>query len=146
MPTTNDRRLVSAEEQARISRAVIAWLNEYPDKPMRVDFEFLGKTKGLTISTVQSAFKRRQYINGGYQAQYQFQIVIRLVAANNDERLDADELLNEMGEWAELNVPEVPDGIDRWKVQRDTGAALVARYDNGAEDHAISMTLIYEVI
>ena len=143
---TITRVLVSAAEQAEISRSVLRWLNSYPDKPRRVDFEFLGKTSGLCLSTVQTAFKTKQFINGGYQAQYSFQIVYRIIAENNDDRLTADEVLDTMGEWAETNVPEVPTGINRWKVKRDTGAAIMARYDNNAEDHTIQMTLIYEVI
>lgn len=139
--------LVSAAEQAAISRAVLKWLNSYEEKPgKKVDFEYLGKTAGLCVSTVQTAFKTRQYINGGYQAQYQFQIVYRLIANNADERLSADEALDTMGEWCEQNPPELPEGVNRWKVMRNTGASVMARYDNNAEDHAIQMTLIYEVI
>ena len=138
--------LVSASEQAEIQRTVVAWLNGYPDKPLaKVDFEYLGKASGLCVSTVQAAYKTKQYINGGYQAQYQFQIVYRLIASNADARLTADEALDTMGEWAENNYPSIPGIIIR-KVKRDTGAAVMARYDNNAEDHTISMTLIYEVI
>lgn len=141
------RILVSASEQAEISRTVLRWLNSYDNKPLnKVDFEFLGKTSGLCVSTVQSAFKVRQYINGGYLAQYQFQIVYRLIASNADARLSADEALDTMAEWAENNPPELPLGVNRWRVRRDTGAAVMARYDNNAEDHAISMTINYEVI
>lgn len=142
-----NRILVSAAEQAEIARTVLRWLNSYTEKPAsKVDFEFLGKTSGLCITTVQSAFKTKQYINGGYQAQYQFEIVYRLIASNADARLAADEALDTMGEWAENNTPELPLGVNRWRVKRDTGAACVARYDNNAEDHSISMTLLYEVI
>lgn len=147
MDEQNTRVLVSAAEQKKISRAVLKWLDSYPDKPgKKMDFEFLGKTSGLCVSTVQSAYKTRQYINGGYQAQYQFQIVYRMIAANADARLAADEALDMYGEWAEQNPPELPEGINRWKVRRDTGASIMARYDNNAEDHTIQLTLIYEVI
>ena len=139
--------LVTAEEQKKISRAVLEWLNAYEDKPVkRIDFEYLTKTSGMCISTVQAAFKTRQFINGGYQAQFQFQIVYRLIASTNDERLDADELLNAFGEWCEKYPPDLTDDINRWKVRRDTGASVMARYDNGAEDHTIQLTLFYEVI
>lgn len=139
--------LVSATEQAAISRAVLKWLNSYEDKPgKKVDFEYLGKTSGLCVSTVQTAFKTRQYINGGYQAQYQFQIVLRLIANNVNDRLSADEALDTFGEWCEQNPPELPVGVNRWKVTRNTGAAIQARYDNNAEDHMILLTLTYEVI
>lgn len=143
----NKKELVSAEEQKRISRAVLEWLNSYEDKPgKKVDFEYLGKTSGLCLSTVQSAFKLRQYIVGGYEAQYQFQIVLRLIANDVNDRLDADAALDAFGEWAEQNPPDTPPGINRWRVRRDTGASFMERYDNNAEDHSIQMTLNYEVI
>lgn len=142
-----NRILVSASEQAEISRAVLTWLNTYDRLPTsKVDFEYLGKTSGFCLSVVQSAFKTKQYISGGYQAQFQFQLVYRLIASNADARITADEVLNEMGEWCETNTPTLPLGVNRWKCKRDTGASLMARYDNNAEDHAISLTILYEVI
>ena len=140
------RKLVSAAQNADIERAVVSWLNTYPEKPCRVDYGFLPKTSGLAVSTIQSAFKVAQYITGGYKAQYQFELVFRLVASNADERIAADELLNTIGEWMENNIPDPPAGVNRWKVNRATGAAHITSYDNGAEDHAIQMIILYEVI
>ena len=138
--------LVSSAEQSAVTRATLTWANSYTDLPAsKVDYEFLGKTSGLCLAVVQSAYKTRQYINGGYRAQFQFQIVFRLIADDIDSRLDADEALNELGEWMENNVPDPPDGISMWKIKRDTAASTMARYDNDAEDHSISMTIIYEV-
>ena len=140
------RELVSAAEQSAVTRATLAWLNGYTDLPAKkVDYEYLGKTAGLCLAVVQSAYKTRQYINGGYQAQFQFQIVYRLIADDFNGRLDADEVLNEIGEWMENNTPAPPEGISRWKIKRDTASAIMARYDNNAEDHSISMTINYEV-
>lgn len=140
------RELVSATQNAQIERAVVTWLNTYPNKPCRVDYGFLGKTSGLAVGTIQSAFKVQSDILGGYMAQYQFELVYRLVASNADERISADELLNTIGEWMEQNIPAPPAGVDSWKINRATGAAHVVPYDNGAEDHAIQMTILYEVI
>lgn len=142
------RELVSATEQNEISRAVLIWLNSYEEKPKKVDFEYLGKTSGLCLSVVQAAFKTRQYVLGGYQAQFQFQVVYRLIADDVNKRLKADEDLNKMGEWMETNIASLslPAGIVNERIRRDMAAALMARYDNTAEDHSISMTLTYEVI
>ena len=47
MPNENEPRDVTPEAE-QISRAVRAWLNQYPDKPMRmVDVEFLGETSEI---------------------------------------------------------------------------------------------------
>ena len=140
--------LVSASEQADIIRAVLTWLNSYENKPWKkVDYEYLGKTSGLCVSTVTAAFKTKQYITGGYKAQYQFQIVYRLIADDVDARIGADEALNAMGEWCETDrTLALPLGFYNAHVKRDTSASMVARYDNNADDHAISLTLTYEVI
>lgn len=140
--------LVPAEQQAQISRVMLQWLSGYTDKPLsRLDFENLGETSGLALSVIQGAIKTRQYIDGTYQAQYQFKIIYRAIAENAADRLDMDEVLNAYGSWAESNTfPVFGDNIVVRKIKRDTAAAMFARYENGAEDHQILMTLIYEVI
>ena len=144
----NNKPKVLVSDDESIARYVRNWLNTYDGKPQSLDtyYEYLNKTKGLAVSTIQAAYKVKQYITGGYMAQYQFEILYRLIASNDEERLAADEMLNAFGEWAETNIPELPDGVTRWKVRRDTNASLLVRYDNNAEDHTIQMTLTYEVI
>lgn len=145
----NPKTLVSAQESADVSRAVRKWLNTYPDKPLsKLDFEWLGEKGGLCISTIQAAYKTRQFIDGTYQAQYQFKIIYRVTATTADERITADEILDDCGAWAEANAESlvIADNIRVRKVKRDTAAALFARYDGDAEDHQILLTLEYEVI
>lgn len=132
-----------------VARAVRAWLNGYPDKPLnKLDFEWLGESKGLCTSTIQSAFKTRQYIGGGYQAQYQFKIIYRTIATSADERLSADEAIDLYGEWAETHISglTISDNIRIVRIKRDTSSSLFARYEGDVEDHQILMTLTYEVI
>lgn len=143
------KALVSAAENADVSRAVRKWLNAYPSKPLnRLDFEWLGNSSGLCISTIQAAYKIRQFVDGTYQAQYQFKIVYRTTAKNADERIAADEVLDAYGAWAEASAGRltIGEGITVKKVKRDTAAALFARYEGDVEDHQILLTLIYEVI
>lgn len=99
-------------------------------------------------TTIQAAYKTKQFIDGSYQAQYQFKIIYRVPAKNADERMSADEVLDAYGAWAEANVDSltIADGIRVRKVKRDTAAALFARYEGDVEDHQILLTLIYEVI
>lgn len=71
MDEQKPKTLVSAEENADVSRAVRQWLNTYPDKPLsKLDFEWLGEKSGLCISTIQAAYKTKKFIDGSYQAQY----------------------------------------------------------------------------
>lgn len=125
-----------------------AWLNAYPDKPLpKLEYEWLGDSSGLCLSTIQAAYKVRQYITGEYAAQYQFKLIYRTTATTANERIAADEALNKFAAWAETNrpFPAIADNIRVQKIQRDSNASLFARYDGDVEDHQILMTLNYEV-
>ena len=133
-------------ESEQIARAVRAWLNMYPEKPMRmVDVEFLGETSGLALSTVQAAYKTRQFIYGGYQAQYQFSILYQSMPTTANERLEMDEVLNNYASWVEATKPELPQSCRFIRCRRNTNAALLGRDANGSEVHQIMFTLQYEV-
>lgn len=110
-----------------------------------VDVEHLGKTEGLSVVTIQAAYKKNQYLYGGYKAQYQFAIVYRTIPTTANERLQADEVLNNIGLWAETTQPSLPSPCCPPKVYRNSNAALQYAYDDGAEDHQILMTIEYEV-
>lgn len=136
--------LVEAEEQARVARGVCSLLNTCEYLPVnKVDFEYIGDT-GMSLVTVQAAHTISRYITGGYLAQYQFSIVYRLFAQNNDERLQADEVLDAVGAWLEKQQLQI-DYMSQMTLRRDTRSAMSARYENGAEDHEINFTLTYEV-
>lgn len=140
--------LVSAEEERMVGRSLLVWLNTCPTLTDRINFEYLPKdTPGIMLSTIQAVLKTRQYITGGYEAQYQFSLVYRAQPDDNDSRLAADELLNEIGIWAETSdtKPELDRAVVR-SVKRTSNASLLAVYDDGSRDHQILMTMIYEVI
>lgn len=139
---------VSNAETDKISRTMLAWLNTYPDKPVSlIEYENLKDDEpSMALSTIQAAYKTKQYITGGYVAQYQFKVIYRLQGMSNNERLGADELLNAMGDWMSdrANTPDI--GYRVLKIVCDTRSALFGAYDNGDEDHQILMTMTYEVI
>jgi hypothetical protein len=142
----NETPLIITPESEQIARAVRAWLQTYSEKPVRtVDVEYLGDGTGLTISTVQAAYKTKKYITGGYQAQYQFSILYQTFPTTANERLEMDEVLNNYAVWAESTKPELPENCRFIRCTRNTDAALLGRDANGAEVHQIQFTLIYEV-
>lgn len=115
---------------------------------MKIDFEYLpDDAVGMAVSTIQAAFKTREYILGGYEAQYQFKIVYRVQPTNNNARLSADETLNKIGAWAERNTASLSLGenVRLRTVKRTSNAALFAVYEDGSKDHQILMTMTYEV-
>lgn len=137
--------LVPAEERSQVARAVCAWLNSCESKPVKkIDFEYIGDT-GMCVSSVQSAYKTRQYVLGGYEAQYQFHIVYRSRPTTADARLKMDEILDTMAEWCLQSLPALEGNMVAQRVECTNGAALSARYDDSTEDHAVQLNLIYEV-
>ena len=148
MPSEKPLAVVSADEEREVSRTLLAWLNTNPDKPHRINFEFLPDDgTGLSLSAIQAAVKTKQYIFGGYEAQYQFALIYRSQPGDNDTRLEAVEMLNELGAWAERNAGSLL--LDRARVKtlrRTSNAALLAVYEDGSRDHQILMNLTYEVI
>lgn len=144
--TRNQRELnlVNAHEAGNVQRAVGDWL--VSGTGILFSYEYLDAMQGYCISTVQAAHITRTDILGGYEAQYQFMVLLRTTPENNDERIQADEDLNNIAEWMRENSPvPLPEGLHFRKLRQDTNAALIARYDNGAEDHSINFTLFYEV-
>ena len=145
---------MSAAEEDQVSRKLLAWLNTFPDKPVDlIRFEFLpADTAAMALSTIQAAYIVQKYILGGYQAEYQFKVIYRMKPGNsNDKRLKADEMLNALGDWAELfggvnNVPFIGEGKRVIRIEPTTRSSLFAVYENGDEDHQILMKMNYEVI
>lgn len=153
MTSNKLRSLVAAEEVDKISRSMLVWANTFPDKPVTViKYEFLdvdeisGDEAGMALSTIQGTYITRQYIIGGYQAEYQFKVIYRIKPGNsNDKRLQADEMLNRFGDWARTQKPDLGEGINALKVEPTTQSSKFAAYEDGYEDYQILMRLTYEV-
>ena len=147
------RTLVAAEEADKISRSMLVWANTFPDKPVTViKYEFLdideasGDDTAMALSTIQGTYITRQYIIGGYQAEYQFKIIYRIQpGTSNDKRLQADEMLNRFGDWARTQKPDLGEGINALRVEPTTQSSKFAQYEDGYEDYQILMRLTYEV-
>lgn len=161
MSLTNDkpRPLVAAEEEDKISRNVLIWLNAFPGIPDAVlagnpmtpiNFEFLkDNVPCMALSTIQAPYIAARYIVGGYRAEYQFKVIYRIIPGNTtspDRRLKADELLDRLGDWAQREKPDLGPGIRALRVEATTRSSKFAEYENGDEDHQILMKLTYEVI
>lgn len=144
--------LVDFEEQDKIDRSMLAWANTFPRLPADIykaliNYEFLpADVPGMAFSTIQSANVTRNYITGGYEAEYQFKIIYRVKPGNSsNKKLAADELLNGFGAWAEKSeLPNIGDGLKVLKIKPTTRSGLFAVYENGDEDHQILMQMTYE--
>lgn len=145
--------LAAAAEVQTISRSMLVWANTFPDKPVAIiNYEFLDVDMakpdevGMTLSTIPGTYITSKYILGGYQAEYQFEMLYRIKPGDSiDARLEAVELLNRFGDWARTHKPELGEGIRALRVEPTTQAAKLAAFENGYEDYQILMRLTYEV-
>lgn len=146
--------MVPVPEQEKISRGLLAWLNQYPDKPVKtINFEYLPPDgEGMSMETIQGAYKTKEYLRGAYLAQYQFRLLYRFQpgpGASNNNRLTGSEMLNAMADWAvetaaSGNVPALGERKQAKKIICNARAAIIARYDDGSEDHQVLMTMEYQ--
>lgn len=136
----------------QINRVMAAWLYQFPDKPDGLinNFDYLlDGVPNMALSPIQSPrVVGKPYILGGYKGQYQFKVLYRAQPTTNNARLEMDEFLDRLGNWAasRKDLPVIGDGAQCIKIEVLTPAALYGRLENGDEDHQILMIMTYEVI
>lgn len=110
---------------------------------MNITFEDLPENDvGITMSTRQTAYYEKQYIDGGYLANYQFDIIYRVLPTDDDDRLDAVEVLDAIGEWCEENKPT---DINVKQIRVTTNAGIQTAYEDGTKDYSITIEIKWEV-
>lgn len=139
--------LVSADEEQRLARTVLQWLNA-DETRAPFGYETLDEgVPGRSMHMEPGSFKTREFITGGYQAQLRFSLWSRIQPGESgDARLKADESLNAVADWAcdAENLPTLGGGCKALYLETNERAAVKAAYDNGDEDHRILLTLHYE--
>lgn len=134
---------LSATETESISHKILTWLRA---KDPEIEFEYLPPERsGISITTIQGAYKTAEYIDGSFEAQYKFGILFRSLPTDSGERLNAEAKLNDLGTWAEANYPDLGAERKTIDVRRTSVACLLAKYEDGTEDYQILMTIDYEV-
>lgn len=140
-----DKPLVSAREREMISKAVLSWLNSYPDLPVeKVEYEYLS-ANGITMSTVRQPYRSRDCVDGSYEAEFVFNVVYRDRPTNAEYRASMDIELDKIGGWCESTKPVFEGDITIRRIVCTQGVAMTARYEDGTEDHQITLKLIYHV-
>lgn len=143
----NDTPVMETREATdRISRGLLSWLNTWPGKQLPIAFEDLpSDAPGMALSSIQGAYIVKRYLRGRYEGQYQYKILYRLQPTSSNARLTADETLDALGDWAssEASRPSIGQNKTVKRIVCNTRAAMVARYEDGSEDHQILMTMEY---
>lgn len=139
--------VLGADETDNITKQLLDWLNDYPDKPCEINFEHLPADEmGMCLSTSSAASVTNRYILGGYRARYQFDILYRVAPSDNTDRLDAAETLNHLAAWFLESgfTLDAPAAVR--DVQLNNQASAVAITEDGETVYKITLTLIWEVV
>lgn len=152
MSTEKPKTLAPNAEIADIDRLIMIWANQFPDIPENIaliKYEYMAaKTVGIAISTVQGAYITKKYICGGHQAEFSFEVHYQIAppGASDSKRLEAVELLNGFGDWAQFHLPDIGDGRRAIRMEPTSRAAYLGRTSDEYEDYLIPLKLTYEVI
>ena len=144
----NNVVLVPGEEEQKITRALMSWVNTYTNLPVGiVNYEQLKADEAsMALSLTAGAYITRKFITGGHVAEVPFSLIYRIKpATSNDKRLKADEALNAIGDWGSNNPPTLGEGLVVRKMEVTARSMLLVPYEDGSEDHQILMKLTYEV-
>lgn len=143
---------ISVEERDQVGRNILIWLNSFPRLPEDIaggwiQYENLdAKETSMAMSTVQGTYITDFDIVGHREAEYQFKVIYRIRPGGKmGRRLEADELLDELGSWASGQTPYIGEGKQVTNVVQATRSALFAAYENGDEDHQIFLNLTYQI-
>lgn len=125
----------------------MTWVNTFPEKPVKVThYEDLEYDKvGMALSLIQDAYIDEPNIIGGYTGHIQFKVVYRVKPSNDNDRLEATELLNRLGGWSLHEKPDIGEGQKTLEIEPTTRAALFAKFENGDEDYQIFLVMRYKV-
>ena len=152
-PSEKPRALASRAEEDQIARKMTVWVNTFPGLPDElyrgaVLYEQLNDSApAMAISAIQGTYITARYITGGHRVEYQYKVIYRIKPGDSsDKRLQADEMLDRLGDWAMTNLPDLGEGIRVIRNEPTTRSAVFAAYEGGDEDHQILMRLEYEVI
>ena len=148
MPENNNQNLLPLAGATACQRAVRTWLNTCTELPsgLTATFENLPENAvGICFATVQAPIYAARYVIGGFRAQYQFQIIYRVLPSDDSDMLDAVEKLTDICSWCETAAPPVIEGAVNIKIKRTSDVAIIAAYEDGTNDYSASFSLIWEV-
>lgn len=141
---------VPASEETSVLRKILVWLNTYPSLPAGAlrYWQLISGVTSMALYLETAAYKVREYISGGYQAQMRLNVIYRIQPGDSGSaRLTACEALNLLSDWAteRTNYPVLGEDIVLQKIATESRAALLNEWEDGDEDYGTTLILTYEV-
>lgn len=148
MPNNNP---LNAVEQQSIAKAILNIINtNYAALPVsKIQYQSLDTRKSsMAIYNLSNSAVDKLYINGSYLATYRFSVVYRSIPTNTNQRVDCEEILNNLAYWLiSLNLNSdvvLSNGRTIDNISITSPPVLYKQYGNGAEDYHVIFSLKYK--
>ena len=136
------------EEDVLVARAMYNHLNQWPDKPCRINMETMEKAPiafSMSMQQLSGTVVLKKYIDGSYTGAWPFAVYVRLSGNDTAKKFDAIQLLTAISEWLrtthppDLGASRVPD-----KIEMTSLPAIAGAYEDGGIDYQAVFRLTYK--
>lgn len=140
---------LSIIEQQSIAKAILELINNTYLHKNFIQYQSLDtKKSSMAIYNLSNSGIDKQYINGNYLATYRFSIVYRNIPTNTNQRIDCEEILNNLAYWlTNLNLNSdvvLSNGRLIDNISIVSPPVLYRQYQNGTEDYHVIFSLKYK--
>lgn len=111
-----------------VGKKILEYLRE-EEKEYPVNYQYLEPNKScISVNSVSGSARINEDILGNYESLYPFSIILRVMPEHNLDRLQAEQKLNDLGEYLEDKTN---------KIQRNSLPSLIAVTESGINDYQI---------
>jgi len=126
-----------------IAEQMVDFLNEWPDKPVRIQLGALPKdAPGMMMRQLSGAVCEKAFVDGSFVGRWPFAVFVRTGGGDARERLDADGVLHALAGWlAGADMPDLGDGRAAVGIEMAQLPAIAAAFNSGVEDYMAVFSL-----
>lgn len=133
------------ENDAAIAEVVWRHVNAWPDRPVDIALDMLGKDAPAMGMTPGQGGQARRFVDGGCVWTWPFTVRVRADGGSTRGRLDAAGVLAALGEWlARAELPVLGGGRQALSMGMAGEAALAAAQEDGAAVYEAAYGMVYQ--
>lgn len=142
---------LSIADMKGIPEAILTLISNWEGLPFKVtqktvcwnnhDFDM-----GIGCFPMAGAVYLKKYLSGSFVGQIPFSIQYRTAPTTNKGRIEAQKVLEDLGEWLEeCSATFVKEGLTLDEIERTTNAIKIGAYEDGSEVYQNTMRLTYTI-
>jgi hypothetical protein len=163
----SSKQPIEFSDIAIIVKSLINLINDFPGLPPEIKesgvlFEQLVPDEiSMCLSTIPTnSIVEQRTICGKYTGVYNFKIIFQNMSVTNEQRINAQDLLEKLASWLEktpiensaggvdqlLSYPMLSQSREIISIKRNSFARITARYESNIENSEINMILKYSAV